>query len=81
MAKLQQSFFKNMIKVVFRANFEDENSDDDENKLIIKHNPINSNQSLNSINYLASEHTKCLQQSPYIKIEDDTDKILEQMCN
>ena len=61
MAKQQQSFFKNMIKVVFRTKFEEENSDDEDNKLIIKHNPINSNQSLNSINYLASEHTKCLQ--------------------
>ena len=40
-----------------------------------KQNAINNKSELHNINYLTSEHTKDLQQSRYIKIENDVDKI------
>ena len=44
---------------------------------MFKHNPINNNSNLKEIDYLGSEHVKSLQQSQYIKFENDVARIME----
>ena len=50
-----------MVKYVIHNKIEEESSDDEDNKIRFKHNPINNNANLDAINYLALEHTKGLQ--------------------
>lgn len=45
-------------------------------KLNSKFNPINNKQQLEVINYLTSEHVQSLQQSEYIKLENDVNRIM-----
>ena len=55
----------------------DSDGDDATGRMNFKHTPINHRQNLEMINYLTSEHVKCLQQSKYIKFENDVQRILE----
>jgi len=50
---------KNYIKFIFKGKFADD-SDEENEEIKFKHNPINNNSSLNMVNYLASEHAKGL---------------------
>lgn len=42
-----------------------------------KHTPINHKENLEMINYQASEHIMCLQQSKYIKFENKVARVIE----
>ena len=61
-----------MTKGKYTSESEDER---DYTSLNFKQNPINNKSDLNNINYLVSEHVKDLQQSQYIKFENDVEKI------
>lgn len=41
-----------------------------------KYNPINNNSNLKMVDYLGSEHAKSLQQSQYIKFENDVKRMM-----
>ena len=74
-AQKEEGFFKNWIQKISKSkNFD---ADDEDNEVRFKHNSINNNSSLNMVNYLASEHVKSLQQSPYIKIENDIKHVMK----
>ena len=73
-AQKEEGFVKNWIQKISKSkNFED----DEDNEVRFKHNSINNNSSLNMVNYLASEHVRSLQQSPYIKIENDIKHVMK----
>ena len=75
---------RNIAKKIYEqvANINRENTDSDieENptsKINSKFNPINNKTNLEVINYLASEHVMSLQQSQYIKFENDVNRIMK----
>ena len=58
-AQKEEGFLKNWFQSIAKSkNFD---QDDQENEVRFKHNSINDDSSLNMVNYLASEHVKCLQ--------------------
>lgn len=70
---------KRIYDQILNINHYNESDEEEEqtSKMNSKYNPVNNKSNLDLINYLASEHAQCLQQSQYIKFENDVGRIME----